>query len=225
MLPFSDQLPSFDPPRHTAHRALMMRLLTPGPAAGERGVHGAARRPPARRARRRRARASSSATTRRRSRCWWSPSSRACPRRTTACSPSGSAKLPEELEHKPLEFLYEQFTAYIEDRRREPRDDIMTAMATATFPDGTTPEVQRRRAARRQPVHRRPGDDRPPAVVRAADPRRAAGHPGRACAPTATSSRTSSRRRCATRARCGPSSAWPRCARRSPASTSPPAAR
>ena len=30
MLPFSDQLPSFDPPDHTAHRALMMRLLTPG---------------------------------------------------------------------------------------------------------------------------------------------------------------------------------------------------
>src|SRR3546814_19330320 len=30
MLPFSDQLPAFDPPRHTAHRALMMRLLTPG---------------------------------------------------------------------------------------------------------------------------------------------------------------------------------------------------
>lgn len=29
MLPFSDQLPSFDPPAHTAHRALMMRLLTP----------------------------------------------------------------------------------------------------------------------------------------------------------------------------------------------------
>src|SRR3546814_14533213 len=30
MLPFSDQLPAFDPPRHTAHRALMLRLLTPG---------------------------------------------------------------------------------------------------------------------------------------------------------------------------------------------------
>src|SRR3546814_11065498 len=30
MLPCSDQLPAFDPPRHTAHRALMMRLLTPG---------------------------------------------------------------------------------------------------------------------------------------------------------------------------------------------------
>src|SRR5436305_1148297 len=28
-LPFSDQLPSFDPPKHTAHRALLMRLITP----------------------------------------------------------------------------------------------------------------------------------------------------------------------------------------------------
>ena len=87
-------------------------------------------------------------------------------------------KLPEDLEHKPLEFLYEQFTAYIEDRRRAPRDDIMTAMATATFPDGSTPEVERRRAARREPVRRRPGDHGPAALVRAADPRGAARHPG-----------------------------------------------
>jgi cytochrome P450 len=50
-------------------------------------------------------------------------------------------KLPEELEHKPLEFLYSQFTTYIEDRCTNPRDDIMTELATATFPDGTTPEV------------------------------------------------------------------------------------
>ena len=28
-LPFSDQLPSFDPPKHTDHRALLMRLITP----------------------------------------------------------------------------------------------------------------------------------------------------------------------------------------------------
>ena len=28
-LPFSDQLPTFDPPKHTAHRALLGRLLTP----------------------------------------------------------------------------------------------------------------------------------------------------------------------------------------------------
>jgi len=45
------------------------------------------------------------------------------------------------MEHKPLEFLYEQFTAYIEDRRRAPRDDVMTGLASATFPDGTLPPV------------------------------------------------------------------------------------
>ena len=47
----------------------------------------------------------------------------------------------EALAHNPLEFLYEQFTAYIEDRRRDPRDDVMTGMATATFPDGSIPEA------------------------------------------------------------------------------------
>ena len=45
-----------------------------------------------------------------------------------------------EVAHKPLEFLYERFTAYIEDCRREPRDDVMTELATATFPDGSLPE-------------------------------------------------------------------------------------
>lgn len=43
--------------------------------------------------------------------------------------------------HKPLEFLYDRFTGYIEDRRREPRDDVMTKLATAPFPDGSLPEV------------------------------------------------------------------------------------
>ena len=46
------------------------------------------------------------------------------------------------MSHKPLEFLYEQFAAYVNDRRQAPRDDILTAMATATFPDGSTPEVE-----------------------------------------------------------------------------------
>ena len=40
MLPFSDQLPSFDPPDHTAHRALDDAPPHPGPAPRERGVHG-----------------------------------------------------------------------------------------------------------------------------------------------------------------------------------------
>ena len=41
----------------------------------------------------------------------------------------------------PLEWLYDRFSRYIEDRRREPRDDVLTALATTTFPDGTLPEV------------------------------------------------------------------------------------
>jgi cytochrome P450 len=45
------------------------------------------------------------------------------------------------LTHSPLEFLYERLTAYVEDRRREPREDVLTGLATATFPDGSMPEV------------------------------------------------------------------------------------
>src|SRR5258708_27856793 len=47
----------------------------------------------------------------------------------------------DTLAHSPLEFLYGRFTAYVEDRRREPRDDVLTGLATATFPDGSTPDV------------------------------------------------------------------------------------
>src|SRR2546426_637943 len=43
--------------------------------------------------------------------------------------------------HKPLEFLYDRFTTYIEDRRQEPRNDVMTQLAHATFPDGSLPPV------------------------------------------------------------------------------------
>ena len=43
--------------------------------------------------------------------------------------------------HSPLEFLYERFSSYIEDRRRQPRNDVLTGLAAATFPDGSTPEV------------------------------------------------------------------------------------
>lgn len=45
------------------------------------------------------------------------------------------------MAHSPLEYLYQQFTKYITDRRESPRDDVLTGLATATFPDGSTPEV------------------------------------------------------------------------------------
>ena len=35
----------------------------------------------------------------------------------------------------------EWFVEYIEDRRREPRDDVLTELALAKFPDGTTPDA------------------------------------------------------------------------------------
>jgi cytochrome P450 len=144
-LPFSDQLPSFDPPNHTAQRGLLMRLITPKRMKeNEEFMWGLADRqideflahgncefvrqyagpytllvvadllgvPQG-----------DFATIR--SRMTTRPAERAL----------------GEHDHKPLEYLYDQFTAYIEDRRRHPQADVMTSMATATFPDGSTPSV------------------------------------------------------------------------------------
>jgi cytochrome P450 len=139
-LPFSDQLPSFDPPIHTAHRALMMRLLTPGRLRENEEFM-------ARLAVRQLSELVEAG------RCEFIKDFAApftlvvvaelegVPESDHGMFRERLSKLPEEMEHKPLEFLYEQFASYIEDRRRQPRDDIMTAMATATFPDGTMPEV------------------------------------------------------------------------------------
>ncbi len=41
----------------------------------------------------------------------------------------------------PLSWLDQWFTEYIEDRRRRPRQDVLTDLALATYPDGTVPEV------------------------------------------------------------------------------------
>ena len=141
MLPFSDQLPAFDPPKHTDHRALMMRLLTPGRLrANEEFME----------------RFADQLLTQLvgAGRCEVI-SGFAAPFTLLVVAdlegvPESDHDLFRErlmnlaggLEHKPLEFLYDQFAAYIEDRRRSPREDIMTAMATATFPDGSTPTVE-----------------------------------------------------------------------------------
>lgn len=148
-LPFSDQLPTLDPPTHTNHRALLMRLITPKRlkenedamwaladqvldgflAAGEgefiKGFAGP----------------------------------------FTLLVIADLLGVPEEdrhdfvanlhrnvgggvgstgdkaLAHSPLEFLYGTFADYVEDRRRAPRDDVLTGLATATFPDGSSPDV------------------------------------------------------------------------------------
>jgi cytochrome P450 len=150
-LPFSDQLPTFDPPKHTAHRGLLMRLITPKRLKeneefmwrlADRQIDA------------------------------FLPNG-ACEFVSEYAAPftllviADLLGVPEEdrtrfeerllgdrrhertlgstrdasMAHTPLQYLYEQFSAYIEDRRRHPRDDVLTGLATATFPDGTLPDV------------------------------------------------------------------------------------
>lgn len=147
-LPYSDQLPTFDPPKHTQHRGLLMRLLTP-----------------------RRLKENEDAMWRLADRqfeeilddghCEF-VGDFAGPfamlvitdllgvpeedhdlfRRGTGQVKGGFGSTSgETLAHSPLEFLYDAFTSYIEDRRRSPRDDVLTRLAQATFKDGSTPEV------------------------------------------------------------------------------------
>ena len=142
-LPFSDQLPSFDPPRHTAHRALMMRLLTPKRLAeNEEFMWRLADR--------------QLDELLAKGECefisqYAGPFTLLVIAELEGVPESDFGKFQSHfgqlmgsgpMTHKPLEFLYEQFTDYIEDRRRNPRADIMTGMATATFPDGSVPDVQ-----------------------------------------------------------------------------------
>ena len=47
----------------------------------------------------------------------------------------------EPIAANPLEWADEKFSHYIEDRRQNPRDDVLTGLATALYPDGSTPEV------------------------------------------------------------------------------------
>lgn len=139
-LPFSDQLPSFDPPRHTAHRHLLMRLLTPKRLKeneafmwdyADQLLDGVPRQGP----------------------CeivgsYAEPFTLTVIAELEGVPEADHSMFREELStihvsvgHKPLEFLYDTFTAYIEDRRRNPTEDILSGLASATFPDGTTPEV------------------------------------------------------------------------------------
>jgi cytochrome P450 len=41
----------------------------------------------------------------------------------------------------PLSWLDDRFAAYVEDRRRSPRSDVLTSLAQATYPDGSIPPV------------------------------------------------------------------------------------
>ncbi len=148
-LPFSDQLPTMDPPKHRDHRHLLMRQLTPKRLKeNEEFVWGLADRQIDEFAAR--------------GECelvgdYANPftllvvadilgvpeADHAEFRAALASRPRDAAvgSTKDSLTHSPLAWLYDRFAAYIEDRRREPRDDVLTALATTTFPDGTLPEV------------------------------------------------------------------------------------
>ncbi len=150
-LPFSDQLPTFDPPLHTDHRALLMRLITPKRlkeneafmwrladqqideflASSDREYIAGFAQPFAMLVVADLLGVPEHDHDRFRE-------GLAVGRRNTG---SLGSLDDDGLKHSPLEFLYEQFTAYIDDRRQAPSDDVMTGLATAKFPDGSTPEV------------------------------------------------------------------------------------
>ena len=148
-LPMSDQLLTFDPPLHTAHRGLLMRLMTPKRVreneesmwhladgqidefigAGRCEFIGAYGQPFAMLV------VADLLGVPESDHELFREQLGAGPSRQTGTVGGTAATMA----HNPLEFLYDRFTSYIEDRRREPRNDVMTGMATASFPDGSTP--------------------------------------------------------------------------------------
>jgi cytochrome P450 family 150 subfamily A5 len=146
-LPMSDQVITFDPPKHTDHRGLLMKLLTPARLKeneafmwdyADRQIDEFIGN----------------------GQCEFisefaSPFAmlviadllgvpkedhalfRKNLNRTTGLGSTGD----ETLAHSPLEFLYSQFSMYVEDRRRKPRHDVLSGLASATFKDGSVPEV------------------------------------------------------------------------------------
>ncbi len=149
-LPMHDQIICFDPPVHTDHRALLMRLLTPKRLAeNEEFMWRLADRQIDTFATRGSVELISEYASPfaflviadllgvpEEDRATFMADMQGKGRRRTMV---GSAK--ENLEHNPLGFLYDWFSGYVEDRRREPRQDVLTGLATATFPDGSLPEV------------------------------------------------------------------------------------
>jgi cytochrome P450 len=54
----------------------------------------------------------------------------------------GDINASDTVAHNPLVWLDDKFREYISDRRREPRGDVLTELAAATYPDGAVPDVE-----------------------------------------------------------------------------------
>ncbi|MBX6388033.1 MAG: cytochrome P450 [Frankia sp.] len=148
-LPMSDQLPTLDPPLHTDHRALLARMITPkrlkeneefmwrladrqydeALTGGKAEFNGSYAGP--------------FAMLVIADLLGVPESDHAEFREAFHGGQAGTigSTAGESLPHTPLSYLYEKFTGYVEDRRRQPRGDVLTGLASATFPDGSMPEV------------------------------------------------------------------------------------
>ena len=232
-LPFSDQLPTLDPPTHTDHRALLMRLITPkrlkenedamwrladdmldeflAPGEGEfiKGFAGPF-------------------TLLVIADLLGVPEEdrdEFLERLARGTHGGGVGNADKTLTKTPLEYLYE----VVRDVRRGPPARAPRRRADRAG-DGDVPRRldargRRRRAGRHQPLLGRPGDHGPAARHRAEGDRRQPRHPAAGCARTAACSRTSSRSACASRARSRATSGCRGCRRPSASEASAPAPR
>ncbi len=178
-LPFNDQLPTLDPPLHTDHRALLSKMITPkrlkeneefmwclADRQFDEALAGG--------------------------RCEFvadfgnpfamlviadllgvpeSDHNDFKDQLLTSTGTIGSSD-GDAMHHSPLEYLYGKFTEYITDRRERPRDDVLTGLASALFPDGRDPTGDRCGVRGGQFVRGRAGDHGPPAQHRGDDDRR-----------------------------------------------------
>ena len=148
---FSDQLPTMDPPVHTAHRALLMSLITPKRLKENEDFMW-------------KLADSQIDTFLARGECEFQnefaqpfavlvvadllgvPADDRIEFRKHLIrveQDSGGAVVggtDGEVNHGPLEWLYDKFSTYIEDRRLNPKEGILTELAAATFPGGGIPE-------------------------------------------------------------------------------------
>ena len=58
-----------------------------------------------------------------------------------SAAPGSMRGADDQVGGNPLEWLDDWFARYVEDRRAHPRQDVLTQLATATYPDGSTPDV------------------------------------------------------------------------------------
>lgn len=149
--PFSDQLPTMDPPVHSDHRALLMRLITPlRLKQNEEFMWQLADQ--------------QIDSFLSRGKCEFmgdfaGPFAVLVISDLLGVPPEDRQEFRQHLlrqeqerggavvggtgenavEHSPLAWLYEKFSGYIEDRRRNPRGDVLTGLAEATFPNGSEP--------------------------------------------------------------------------------------